>query len=65
MDSELLIEKISKCDTIHKNLTQKINKYAAYGYLLITNCSYNSNKNKYDFFFFFLQNDMHNERNLK
>ena len=49
METESLAEKYPHVTTILKNLTQQ-KKHTAYAYSLFAYCSFNSNKNKHDWY---------------
>ena len=50
-DLESLLEKISTCHNNHKrSSTAKINKRTPSGYSLFTHCSFDSTKNKLDYY---------------
>ena len=50
-DLESLLEKLSTChNDPKKSSTTKINKYTDFGYLLLTHCSFDTTKNKLDYY---------------
>ena len=50
-DLESLLEKMNTCcNNPKRSSTTKINKHTASGYLLFANCSYNTTKNKLDYY---------------
>ena len=50
-DLESLLEKMNTChNNCKKSSTTKINKLTASGYLLFTNCSFDTTKNKLDYY---------------
>ena len=50
-DLESLFEKMNTCHVNpKKSSTTKINKYTASGYSLFTNCSFDTTKNKHDYY---------------
>ena len=50
-DLESLLEKIDTCyDNPEKSSTTKINKHRLSGYSLFTNCSFDTTKNKLDYY---------------
>ena len=49
-DTELLLGKSHSCDINSENFTTKISKHTACSYSLLTHCSFDDSKNKYDFY---------------
>ena len=49
--TESLLEKVGACyNDLENPSTVKVNKQTACSYLLFTQCSFDSNRNKYDYF---------------
>ena len=52
-DLDSLLEKMNTChNNPEKSLTTKINKHTQSGYLLFTHCSFDTTKNKFDYYRF-------------
>ena len=49
-DLESLLEKVDTCYNNPKSSTTKINKHTTPGYSLFTHCSFDTTKNKFDFY---------------
>ena len=50
-DLESLLEKMSTChNNLKKSSTTKINKHTSSGYSLFTHCSFDTTKNKFDYY---------------
>ena len=49
-DFESLLEKISTCHNPEKSSTNKVNKHIPSGYSLFTHCSFDTTKNKFDYY---------------
>ena len=50
-DLDSLLEKLNTCHNKPKNsLTTKINKHTPYGYSLFTHCSFDTTKNRLDYY---------------
>ena len=50
-DVESLLEKVNTCHSnLKKSSTTKVNKHAPSGYSLLTHCSFDTRKNKFDYY---------------